>query len=409
MNTKIIAIAVVAVIAVAAVGAYVVLSNNDSDADMNIIGRVNTDGSAILLKNGENSADYVTIVEGEEPSEPHLGGNGKWVVFNKENWGGKIFTDPGASTIQHVQLNDIANVMGLKFVLYSNTGSVNKDTLYYVANVPTYEHFKKELGTNSSIVGGIFWEPQTSIATLSDDDIKCSMMVTTNDLFPGHTCCTIAAQHSYISTHKDETVRFLAAYIESVKKMTAAIAQHEGSDYEEVLKVAAENVSMGDISGDKKIAAIENAFKYVVYKYADDDTGSLDKLEGDIAVMAKKFADSKTVMKTASDLGFDSYDALADKFVDSSYMEDAVKYKLSGSEKDSPVSITVSVIRGDIHQLAIHYGKAMGIFEKYGIEITLSGQVNGPGVYTAMKNNDAQFGFIGAPPMTINSMNDKTI
>ena len=67
MNTKIIAIAVVAVIAVAAVGAYVVLSNNDSDADMNIIGRVNTDGSAILLKNGENSADYVTIVN-EKPT-----------------------------------------------------------------------------------------------------------------------------------------------------------------------------------------------------------------------------------------------------------------------------------------------------------------------------------------------------
>ena len=405
MNTKIIAIAVVAVIAVAAVGAYVVLSNNDSDADMNIIGRVNTEGSAILLKNGENSADYVTIVEGEEPSEPHLGGNGKWVVFNKENWGGKVFTDPGASTIQHVQLNDIADAMGLKFVQYSKDVAVSEDTLYFVPNIPTYAVFKSQSGL-SNAVGGIFWEPQTSIAILSGDN--CSMMVTTNDLFPGHTCCTIAAQHSYISSHKDETVRFLAAYVESVKKMTAAISEKSGDNYNEVIKVAMKYVSMGEgVEDDQKKAAIENAFKYVVYTYADDSAGSLDNLEKDIASMAEKFANSKTAKNDAAALGFDSYDALADKFVDSSYMEDAVKYKLP--ENVGTANITVAVIGGDIHQLAIHYGMAMGIFDEYGIKIKLSTQSNGPAVYTAMKNNDAQFGFIGAPPMTINSMNDKTI
>ncbi len=407
MNTKIIAIAVVAVIAVAAVGAYVVLSNNDSDADMNIIGRVNTDGSAILLKNGENSADYVTIVEGEEPSEPHLGGNSKWVVFNKDNWGGKIFTDPGASTIQHVQLNDIADAMDLKFVQYSTGITVSKDTLYFIPGVPTYEKFKSELNNNSDIVGGIFWEPQTSVATLSGDKDKCSMMVTTNDLFPGHTCCTIAAQHSYISSHKDETVRFLAAYVESVKKMTAAISEKSGDNYDKVIEVAMDKVSMGDVKDDQKKAAIENAFKYVVYTYADNSAGSLDNLEKDIASMAEKFANSKTAKNDAAALGFDSYDALADKFVDGSYMEDAVKYKLP--ENVSTANITVAVIGGDIHQLAIHYGMAMGIFDEYGIKIKLSTQNNGPAVYTAMKNNDAQFGFIGAPPMTINSMNDKTI
>lgn len=405
MNTKIIAIAVVAVIAVAAVGAYVVLSNNDSDADMNIIGRVNTDGSAILLKNGENPADYVTPEEGEEPSGPHLGGNGKWVVFTKENWGGKIFTDPGASTIQHVQLNDIANAMGLKFVQYSNTVAVSDDTLYFIPGVPTYEKFKSELNNNSSIVGGIFWEPQTSLAKLSDD--KCSMMVTTNQLFPGHTCCTIAAQHSYISSHKDETVRFLAAYVESVKKMTSAISEGSGENYDKVIEVAMDKVSMGDIKAEQKKAAIENAFKYVVYTYADDSAGSLDDLKKDIADMAKKFADSKTAKNDAAALGFDSYDALASKFVDSSYMKDAMDYKLP--EKVSTANITVAVIGGDIHQLAIHYGMEMGIFDEYGIKIKLSTQSNGPAVYTAMKNNDAQFGFIGAPPMTINSMNDKTI
>lgn len=406
MNTKIIAIAVVAVIAVAAVGAYVVLSNNDSDADMNIIGRVNTDGSAILLKNGENSADYVTIVNEKPPSGYYLGGNDTWVVFNKETWGGKIFTDPGASTIQHVQLNDIANAMGLKFVQYSNTVDVSEDTLYFIPGVPTYEKFKSELNNNSNIVGGVFWEPQTSIAVLSGD--KCSMMATTNQLFPGHTCCTIAAQHSYISSHKDETVRFLAAYVESVKKMTAAIGEGSGESYDKVIEVAMDSVNLGsDMKDEAKKAAIVNAFRYVVYTYADDSAGSLDALKKDIADMAEKFANSKTAKNDAAALGFDSYNALASKFVDSSYMKDAMKYERP--EKVSTANITVAVIGGDIHQLAIHYGIAMGIFDEYGIKIKLSTQSNGPAVYTAMKNNDAQFGFIGAPPMTINSMNDKTI
>ena len=73
------------------------------------------------------------------------------------------------------------------------------------------------------------------------------------------------------------------------------------------------------------------------------------------------------------------------------------------------MNITVAVISGDIHQLAIHYAMAMNIFEEYGINITLSQQPNGDGVAVALENGSAQIGFIGAPPMTIKVINSEYV
>lgn len=409
MDKKIIAVAVVAVILVAAVGVYFMTQGNDSDDSMSVIGRVNTDGSGIILKAGEKAEDYVTIVNGSEPkSGYYLGGNGTWVVFNKDSWGGKVFTDPGAATIQHVQLSTIASTMGLNFKMYTNDTKVSEDTLYYVPGVGTYDLFKSNLNTTPAIVGGIFWEPQSSVAVMD----KCVLMTVTNQIFPGHTCCTVAAQHGYIASHEDETIRFLAAYIESVNKMTAAIEAGSGEAYDKVIAVALDKVSMpASMDKEQKIQAIESAFTYVVYKYADSKDASvsdpLADLKKDIANMANEFYSGGLVKNNATDLGFDSYSDMADKFVQSQFIKKAMNYEKEENYKTA--NITVAVIGGDIHQLAIHYGMAMGIFEDYGISITISSQSNGPAVYTAMKNGDSQFGFIGAPPMTINSMNDKTI
>lgn len=408
MDTKILAVAVVAIVAVAAVGAYVVLSDNDKAVPMNIIGRVNTDGSGIIVNSGDTS-EYVKIDTSEdEPSEPHLGVAGKWIILNKDAWAGKIFTDPGAATIQHVQLSTIAKTMGLKFVQYTKDTSISGDTLYYLPGVPSYDKYNSELANNSKIAGGIFWEPQSSIATISG---KCTLMTVTNDLFPGHTCCTIAGQSSYMKNHEDETVRFLAAYIKAVNQMKEAINAGSGEAYDEVIELAIKKVTMPqDFTKEQKKEAVIAAFEYVVYTYADSEytDDPLADLKKDVANMAGEFKEGGLVRNGYSDLGFKSNQELADKFVDSSYMIKALHYE-KAEKYDKTSKIKVSVIGGDIHQLAIHYAMDKGIFAEYGLEITLSSQSNGPGVYTTLKNNDSQLGFIGAPPMVINSMNDKSI
>ena len=409
MDKKIYAVIAVVIIIVAAAAAVVLTRDGGdgptaSDRDVSVVGRVNTDGSGIFLKSSENPEDYVTLVEGAEPvdEEYYLGGGDRWVVLHKEAWGGAVFGDPGEATIQHVQLGQIAEELGLKFVKYTNGTAIDKNTLYYIPGVNTYQMFESQLINNPQMVGAFVWEAQYSVA-LQDG---CKRLAITNDLFPGHTCCIVGAQHSYISTHQDETVRFLAAYVESVREMKDAIANHVTGEMDELMEIAINNVTMPlTMTQEQKIAAIESAFEIVNYTYADSDTAAnpLDKLTSDMASLAEDFYQSGQISKTPQQLGFDSYSDMASVLVQGQYMYDALHYEKQDSYDTA--NITVAVLTGDIHQLAIHYGMAKNIFADYGINIILSNQSAGPAAFTAMANGSAQFAFLGAPPMTTNTIN----
>ena len=120
MDKKIIAVAVVAVLVVAAVGCFLVINKDSDDSTItaSAIARVNTDGSGLYLKAQYNPADFYTVTNGQ-------------YVFNADAWGGKVFGTPGSSSIQHVQLKEIATSMGLKFTKYTEGMEKNKDTLYF--------------------------------------------------------------------------------------------------------------------------------------------------------------------------------------------------------------------------------------------------------------------------------------
>ena len=410
MNSKAIAVIVVAVIVIAAVGVYFVTQDGGSDDEDNysVIARVNTEGSGIFLNAGENPGDYISYSE-TAPADgtPYLGEEGNYVILHKEAWGGKIFADPGNATIQHVQLQQIAQTMGLEFRMYSAGMSTNSNTLYYVPNVGTYATYELQLEANN-FVGGFVWEAQYSIAV----ENGCVPLVTTNDLFPDHTCCVVGASNDYMASHGSETVRFLAAYMESVDRMKAAIQSQSGADYEALLDVAIEKVTMPeDMDDQSKTDAILRALGIVTYTYCDDATAAdpLAQLKVDIADLVEQFQANGNLDSgvTYSSLGFDSAQDLANSFVQSQYIKDAIDGKYDVPETSS--TITVAVITGDIHQLAIHYGQALGIFGEYGLNINVMSQTNGPGVFAALSNGSAQFGFIGAPPMTTNSMNNNAI
>ena len=145
------------------------MNNEDikaSGATMQIIGRVNSEGSGILLKPGEKASDYITVSD----TEPAAGAKyiknpttGKYYVFNADTWGGKIFATPGAATIQHVQLSQLADLMGLKFQSYTSGMSTSSDTLYYVAGVSSFAALQNMRLVSPEIVGYIIWEAQYSI------------------------------------------------------------------------------------------------------------------------------------------------------------------------------------------------------------------------------------------------------
>lgn len=415
MNSKTIAIVVGLVVVIAALGAGIAFMNGDKseDKEINVIARVNTQGSGIFLKSGENPADYIIYKSAVTSDEKYIDRGEsapaaeRYIVFNTANWGGKIFGTPGTATIQHVQLQDLVqNTMKLTFKMYQDGEGLDSGTVYFTQTA-SYEKFDSESGTiGAKLVGCIIWEAQYSLALKNG----CSGLITTNILFPEHTCCVIAAAHSYTSGHEAETERFLAAYVASVNKMHDAYNAGSGADYDKLIQVACEKVAIPDkyapTAEDKK-NVIVSAMGNVTYRYSDAD-GSLDALKSDVAALSTDLYNLKAITNSVSDLGFKDSTAFADRFVNDSFLKKAIEGGESLKSSDK-MNITVAVIAGDVHQLAIHYGMATGVFESYGINIEISSQTNGPGVATALQNGGAEFGFLGAPPITITVMNSSLV
>ena len=108
--------------------------------------------------------------------------------------------------------------------------------------------------------------------------------------------------------------------------------------------------------------------------------------------------------RTMQSLGFSSLHEFAQRYVNDGYLAQAMELEIPESGY-SKANVTVGVISGDIHQIAIHLGMDLGIFDKYGINITVNSAANGGGVATSLQNGEADFGFVGAPPMTIAVIN----
>ena len=410
MDKKIYAVVAVVIIVIAAVGVYFAVGDREpSDKEINIIGRVNTDGSAIVAKPDVDIDALMEVVEGQySGDEPYVYDEASYesYVFHPEAWGGMIVGTPGVNAIQQIQMQDfVTNTLGLGYEIYRVGTSLNEDTVYYNYSINSYD----KMANTPEVEIAIMWEPQCALAMIEGD---YQLMVTTNVLFPGHTCCVLAGTHAWMSSHENETIRFLAAYNKAVEQMNTVISQKDSNPeaYAELMSIAVSNIAFpAGTSEEDKQAIIEKAWEIVVYKSCDDAsaTDPLAQLKGDIAQLVDDLYKNGNISKNAADLGFESSEAFAEVYVDSSYIQEAVDYVPTGDE--TTANITVAVISGDVHQLAIHYAMAIGIFEEYGINITLSQQPNGDGVAVALENGNAQIGFIGAPPMTIKVINSEYV
>ncbi|MBQ3735965.1 MAG: ABC transporter substrate-binding protein, partial [Candidatus Methanomethylophilaceae archaeon] len=308
---------------------------------------------------------------------------------NKAAWGGLILGDPGVSSIQHTQLASIAKSVGLNFVQYTTeVGSLQDDTLYYVTNLANYGAI---IGS-TDIQGGIIWEPQ--FQRVIQEDASYTTLALTNDLFDGHTCCIIAANHNWLKSNSGDAVKFLAGYIKAVNYIVEA-KKNGGEAYTDVINIAKSSTTGLD---DGEVAA---ALANIDYLYADSSDGSLEQLTKDIENLAGSLKDIGAITKD-----YGSGSAFAKAFVDDTYIKDAVAGKAS---KEGTSSVKVAVIGGDIHQLAIHVAIAKEYFKEYGLTVNISTGSNGGDIATLLDSKDVDIGFLGAPPATIKTINGEHI
>jgi len=252
-------------------------------------------------------------------------------------------------------------------------------------------------GYTGKLDAGILWEPQfTSIIGATG----FSKLVLTNDLFPDHTCCNIVGVKSYISSHQDVTERVLAAYVKAVGFVNEALSG-DAAKYNQLINICKDVVGTS-ISEE----TIKDALEGITYTYIDSDN-TLNKLKADIASLADSLIEMGLLRHTLSDLGFNYSSQFASAFVDDGYLVNAVKRLEAGDPTlvGGNVTVTIAVISGDIHQIAVHVAKALGYFSDYHVTVKVSAATNGPGVAVAVQNGTAQFGVLGAPPATSTAIN----
>lgn len=396
MDKKILAIIIVAVVVVAGAATAIVVMNDNkdgatySDGAYNIVSRVNTEGSGVYIKESLISGytDGVPYRTVDGKNVPYYNVNGSTYSVSSDNaaaWGGLIVGTPGTSSIQHIQMATLVSNLGLNFKLYTSGTARSTDTVYYNSGITN-----ASLAKSDSIDAGILWEPQHQLIITGSEGF--TQLALTNNLFPGHTCCVIAGNHKYVTSHSDATEAFLKGYAKAVDKINSIKADKTSDEYKSFIAFIREKVPA--LTSD---AQAEAALENITYLYADDASGSMDKLESDISALTGSLDDLGVLTKTVKDRG-----AFVDAFVDDSYMKNAISKDIGSSSKGN---ITVAVISGDIHQIAIHYAISEGYFSAYGLNVTLSNASNGSGIATALQNGEAQFGFLGAPPATITTIN----
>lgn len=383
---------VVVIVVVAAVATFMVANKGDDSADykdgaFNIVSRVNSEGSGLYIKIADIEMKDGVPYRNDTAFYAVSGEAYTVSAENAKAWGGLIFATPGVTSIQHTQIASLAQSMGLKFIQYEDGKKVPADSIGFWTNLSNYSLITAA-ETMKVIDGGIIWEPQYQRVIQEKSDVFCGLALT-NNLFPEHTCCVIVGNHDFINSKTEATQKFLAGYVKAVDFVNAALSDKSSNDYAWLV-----NFTMEKTTGLSE-QEVKDAFDTITYLYADDAQGSLDKLTDDISNLVTSLDGLGNITGKYSDS-----QKFAENFVDGSKLQDALKADL-GTENSGTVRVVA--IGGDIHQIALHVAEEKGFFS--GINVDISYGAHGGAIAAAMQNGSADFGFIGAPPATITTIN----
>ena len=140
------------------------LKRINQDIMVTILAAVNLEGSAIMVLKSEYDAGHVTSIA-------DLAGKGVY--------------QPGPATVQNLLLRLALNQSGLSY-----------DNITAFTTSPTYmaDSLTPE---NPAFVA---WEPFNAKAEYENKSVP---LVLSGDIWPGHPCCVLAADNSYLSTNPD--------------------------------------------------------------------------------------------------------------------------------------------------------------------------------------------------------------
>lgn len=372
----------------------------DNDREIDLISRVNEEGSMMVIRTNDSQSSYLSI--DDETGTITIS------ETQKNNWGGKVFGTPGNTTIQHKMLetfvtNPYNSVftpdqtgLGLKFDMYQQGKALSSDTVYYDTTFTSKAVWDQSTYMN----GGIIWESVCS-AIIYSNPATGKELINSNQLSPGHACCVIAGNHTYLSSHENTVIQFLRGYIEAVDSLNKALADPSSDEYKAIIEAVMTSSNVSETVAKKAVADIK-------YTYGNDHAGvdstsaPLMSLRNDVVKFLKQQSKAEVgfddQIRNMGYTGDNMYVDYANTLVNDKYLSYALgEYQIE--ERDA--QITIASINGDVHQIALQYGMNMGFFQKHKITININGATNGSGVATSIQNNSANIGFMGVPPITL--------
>jgi NitT/TauT family transport system substrate-binding protein len=264
--------------------------------------------------------------------------------------------------------------------------SDGQKTVYWLQIAPKDQAAKIADGT---VAGGISWEPYCSDSIIAG---TAHVVEWSNDIWPGHPCCIVAAKTTYLNEHSDLVLRLLKAHIEANLWMADALAHPDGENFTKLME-------MGAAFSGRNVTIVESAVEHIKFGYvmtAQDESW--------FANFTQMFIDVGQITTLG---GYASIDAFIADFVNSTAVDDAMAIQPSETIVNPDNPLRLGFLAGDLHQFArvvamnstVFGGKTL--FEKYGLNVESAnpaGYTNGPAVMDAFAANVIDMGYLGSPP-----------
>ena len=247
------------------------------------------------------------------------------------------------------------------------------------------------------IAGYVAWEPYCSDSVVNE---KGKALYRSEDIWPDHPCCVLAAEKDYLNSNPKIVKHFLKAHIDANIWMANALADNSSANYTLLVNIAVDFTQRSE-------AVVEEALKHITFRY-ELDTAFLDGLE----TYTNKLIDFDVIEEDKiSERGYDNIEDFVNTYVDESYLSEAQSVT---PQSGSIGTVRVGYLLGDLHQLAYpvaknsEVGGGESLFAKYGITVTdATGApyANGGSEMDHFAADDVDIGYLGCAPAVLKHLN----
>ncbi len=254
----------------------------NAGTDVKIIAVANNEGSSIVAKEGIN-----TIADLDQ----------------------KVVATPGPSSIQHLLFMDVVESAGMTTV--QKGASTTPNTVYWVQIPPVDQKAALEKPVKSGGVdAAVGWEPYGSDSIL---DGTAHILEWSGDVWPNHPCCVIAVRTAFAEANPEVVAKVLRAHIDANEWIADAKTDTSSENYTKLVGMAGAFANRDD-------DVIKSAINHTQFTYEIDDS-----FKTGLSNFTQSYIDLKIVAQgKVSERGYSSIDDFVNKFVDPTYLEQAV-------------------------------------------------------------------------------------